>query len=600
MNFDLRAVPAETHPLAENLDAIEDAQLIRRLSDTDLAYIFKHGLVQDTAYESLMRHERRRLHRLVGETLEKISAERLAELAPVLGQHFSEAGDSTRAQHYLQLAGDDAAARYANREALAYYTQALDATEQAERGALYRARGQVYERIGETDEARTDLEHALQLAQQEHDTLAEWQSLIDLGYTWLASDYGRAGEYFERALDVARERNDPQLLARSLNRVGNWYLNTENPQQALTYHREALSIFEAQQDMRGVAETTDLLGMTHTLGGDLVQASENYQRTIQFAQAQGDKATLSGAYLTLGLGAPSPQTFSMVPAHEDIDVAIAGIRRALELAREIGWRAGESNVLWLLAFALGVEGNYSEGLAAAREGLSIAQSIGHAQWGVGAMCALGALHTQILALTEARQILEDALVQARATRSLHWIRTSAGFLISTCVEQGELTRAEEIFTTVLSPETPAQTVGERLCYVGRIELALARKDSAGALALIDAMLAQTPNYSPQTIISQLWLLRGTAYLLKSDFSSAEADLTAGLAHAEVQKNLWLQWQFHLQLIRLYHALNEFAQAQSHADTTRTIMGTIAKQIDDAGLRENFMASLRGRIEFAAT
>src|SRR5262249_32140461 len=146
-----------------------------------------------------------------------------------------------------------------------------------------------------------------------------------------------------------------------------------------------------------------------------------------------------------------------------------------------------------------------------------------------------ALDTQILALAEARKILEDALAQARTTHSLHWIRTTAGFLISIYVELGEFARAEEIFTSVLPPDAPAQTVGERLCYVGNIQLALARKDSTKAMALIQKMLAQTPNYSPQTIISQLWLLRGMAYLLQSDFSNAEADLTAGLAHADFQK-----------------------------------------------------------------
>src|SRR5581483_7425283 len=273
--------------------------------------------VQDTAYASLMRHDRKRLHRLVGEALEQLVPDRLDEFAPLLGQHFSEAGDNTRALRYLRLAADAAAARYANQEALAFYTQALNVvqeTDPSQGAALYRARGQVYERLGAFEQARTDLEHGLQLARAQGDLRAEWECLMDLGFAWSARDYARAGEYFERALDLAREHNDPLLLAHSLNRVGNWYLNNEDPERALTYHREALKIFEAQGEMRGIEETTDLLGMTYTLGGDLFQAKQNYLRSLDLAKEFGDKTSLISILITLTFHAPSGQFYTMVPA----------------------------------------------------------------------------------------------------------------------------------------------------------------------------------------------------------------------------------------------------------------------------------------------
>ncbi len=588
-------------PLTASLDDIQAAQLIRRAEDLDPAYLFKHGLVQDTAYASLMRHDRKRLHRLVGEALEQLVPERLDEFAPLLGQHFSEAGENTRALRYLRLAADAAAARYANQEALAFYTQALNVvqeTDPSQGAALYRARGQVYERLGAFEQARADLEHGLQLARTQGDLRAEWECLIDLGFAWSARDYARAGEYFERALDLAREHNDPLLLAHSLNRVGNWYLNNEDPERALTYHREALSIFEAQGETRGVEQTADLLGMTYTLGGDLVQAGKMYARATELAQILGDKTSLNSALLTTSLHAQTPQTFSMVPAEDNLDNALAAARRALPLAREIGWRAGEASSLWILCFVLQGPGHYAESLALGQEALAISIEIEHDQWRVASLCALGSLFLELLALERARATLEEAYVRARATNSLHWIRSAAGFLASTSVAQGDLAFAETVLAASLPPETPAQTLGERLCYDARIQLALARREPASALAYLEKMLAQTPNLKPNTVIPQLWLLRGRALMQQGTLAQAQTDLEAALATAQMYKIVWLEWQIQLELVRLYRTLGESAQAESHAAATRALMQSIAAHIDDAALRENFTTQLTARLEVA--
>ena len=50
---------------------------------------------------------------------------------------------------------------------------------------------------------------------------------------WAARDYTRAGEFRREALDVSRLLGDESLIARSLNRVGNWHVNLEEPQTGL-------------------------------------------------------------------------------------------------------------------------------------------------------------------------------------------------------------------------------------------------------------------------------------------------------------------------------------------------------------------------------
>jgi tetratricopeptide (TPR) repeat protein len=118
---------ARVTSLPKQLSALEAADLVRLAQRRPhIEYLFRHGLVQDAAYQSLLRADRRTLHQLVGETLEQLHPEQLPELAPVLARHFNEAGDEARALKYFTQAGDEAARVYANVEAIAHYTRALN------------------------------------------------------------------------------------------------------------------------------------------------------------------------------------------------------------------------------------------------------------------------------------------------------------------------------------------------------------------------------------------------------------------------------------------------------------------------------------------
>jgi ABC-type oligopeptide transport system substrate-binding subunit/class 3 adenylate cyclase len=87
-------------------------------------YRFRHGLVQEVAYASLLETRRRDLHLQVAEALEQMTAEDGEVPVQVLARHFAEADDAERAAHYLLLAGDAARGKYAGTEAIAHYRHA--------------------------------------------------------------------------------------------------------------------------------------------------------------------------------------------------------------------------------------------------------------------------------------------------------------------------------------------------------------------------------------------------------------------------------------------------------------------------------------------
>ena len=144
--------------LEPHLQHLERTQLVRRLSEPDPAYAFKHVLVQEVVYGSLLRHDRKKLHRAVGLALEGMFADRQDEIAPMLAQHFLEGDEPARAFDYFTRAGDSAARVFAHEEAIMHFAHARDLTRSLELDTqkvseVYRRLGREYELISDYTQA---------------------------------------------------------------------------------------------------------------------------------------------------------------------------------------------------------------------------------------------------------------------------------------------------------------------------------------------------------------------------------------------------------------------------------------------------------------
>src|SRR5207244_4247248 len=154
-------------------------------------------------------------------------------------------------------------------------------------------------------------------------------------------------------LEPARMQASPKLLAHSLNRLGNWHANVEQPLEALHYHQEALTIFQEVQDQHGVAETLDLLGMTSSVGGDLVQSAAYYRQVVALFREMDNRQGLVSSLATLLLCGDTYFSATLVP----VATSVTEVRRvgdlALKIAREIGQRSGEAYTCSVMALCLG-------------------------------------------------------------------------------------------------------------------------------------------------------------------------------------------------------------------------------------------------------
>jgi predicted ATPase len=119
--------PISESGLQDGLGQLVDAELLYQRGRPPRAkYIFKHALIQDAAYQSLLKRTRQQFHQRVAELLEERFQETVDAQPELVAYHFGEAGDVGRAVHYWHKAGEQARAKSAHLEAISYLERGIE------------------------------------------------------------------------------------------------------------------------------------------------------------------------------------------------------------------------------------------------------------------------------------------------------------------------------------------------------------------------------------------------------------------------------------------------------------------------------------------
>ena len=571
-------------------------------------FAFRHALTRQAAYAELLARERTALHRTVAETAEATYGDAAEARSGDLAYHFFEAGAWEKALAYAQHAAVYARRLYAPRAAAEHLARALTAAERLRASRrdpdavppttlvrLYRERGQAHETIGELPRALADYEAALDLARATDDRRAEWELLVDLGALWTGLDYDRAGASFERALALARELGDPTLVAHGLNRVGNWRANAAEPRDALPLHREALTIFDATGDRRGLAETLDLLGMATYLCADLDGSMAWYERAVPLLEELDDRHGLVTALSMLACRGGSYELGSMATTAADFKRGVRDGERALALARAIDWRAGEAFVLTTLATVLGLLGEHARGIELATGALRIAEEIGHRQWTAGARAALGQLYLDLLAFEPARRHLELALADARAVNSSFWVELSAACLACARALAGEPERGAAVLGPEPAGDGPVRSLGSRWQTFAHAHVALVRNDPARAARLLTRVNAPPLDGTDRRATPRPAIVRGEALTRLGQADEALALLRPVLEVVTSQGARPLAWRCHAVLGDAYRALGQADDAQREHSAARSVIEELASGLPDEAIRAEFLRNATARL-----
>lgn len=237
--------------LREGLRALVEAELLVEIGrEPDVVYSFRHALVQDAAYGSMLRPRRRSLHLQVAEALEREAAE---EAEPeILAQHFAAAGIADRAIDYYLKAAARAATRSAVAELVSHLRRGLE----------------LLATLPDTAETRR---RELQLQ------VALGRGLIDS--VGSSSEEGYAA--FKRARELSLELGDTEHLLAILYGLQVYHFTHAEPETVIRYANEILELGNRTGDNRALVLGERVAGSAYLLLGRFAEARQAYENLIR-------------------------------------------------------------------------------------------------------------------------------------------------------------------------------------------------------------------------------------------------------------------------------------------------------------------------------
>jgi predicted ATPase len=479
------------------LDQLGEAGLLFcRGTPPHASYLFKHALVQDAAYSTLLRGRRQELHARVAAALEQHFPDRVERQPELLAHHLSSAGDTERAVKQWLKAGQHAAARLAYLEAIAHLERGLgllhSLPESAVRNGselelqlalglcLYTARGAV--------EAKAPYARALELAessgepQQRFEALyGAWQSTnLTGGITaasplserllrmaeregddglrlqahhsgWTTWSYGGDPAKAREHADIGRvlydpERHashrlvygghDPGVCARNVGAQAEWLLGY--PEKALASIADALALAE-----RIAHPFTQSLALIYS---SLVHLN---RREPERALRQLDAAEVLAAEQRLSLIIePGILRGVALLGQGAVDEATARIREGVANWTRLGRTLLLPYGFAFLAEGLARRGDRTAALAALREGLATADATGEHMWDAELHRLTGTVLLAEKKLDEGQASLRHAIRIAQAQQAKSLELRAARDLARLWGEQGRRAEARDLLAPV--------------------------------------------------------------------------------------------------------------------------------------------------------
>lgn len=592
-SFDLRVLKPLSR-LSEALDAhiqnLKEARLIEPLGEE---YAFRHVLIQEAAYDSILLKNRSQLHQRIGEILEEIYSDRIEEFAPLLANHFYNAGDE-RSLKYDIIAGEKSARLYANAEAVAHFSRAL---EVAKRGnvenesltSIYVQLGQVSELSGRYDRAletyrdmratsiergdpamelksltalaiiystltpvhepelgETILKQALDLADQLGDVPAQAKLHWNLMLNYLFSDrLTEALQHCEPTIDLARQVGELDQLAFTLNDAGRVYQGIGAYEKAFDAFDEANELWKQQGNQVMLADNLGASAMANYFAG-------NYDKALSLADQAWETSRETDNYWGQSYSRVIPSYIYIDRGCPDLVVRFA--TECIEAGEKGGLVASIVLVPVELAWVNGLYGETSRGIEMAE------------------------------------QALENAI-----EKMPDWKSPALTVMIRLHLLMGNVDSAERIASS--EPLNPIMAVIRSrylaMIKLAAIELELARNNFQAALSLSDNLLDEI---SPLGWINnpEIMYRKADALIGLGRLDEALQTLTEARSLAEKLDAKHHLWTILSSLSDVSSQLGRHKEADAYRKQAHEIVEFIAERLEKIDLKDSFLAQPRVR------
>lgn len=534
----LEEVSDASRPVRDELRELQRADLMRDAGRRPVPMLaFKHTLIQETTYRSLLKRRRQELHRQAVDAIETLYADRIDEFLGMLAHHTSAAGEDRRALEYHRRAGEAARQVYAIDEAIEQYGSGLEAAgrlglddvEGAVRDSLLQ-RGRLHFDSGNAADGRADLERALEGARSAGDVEMQVDALLWLSSVWRTIDFPKANHLLDEAAHLS-ETVDSATRVGALGRLSIQYANQLRLDRALEVAERALGL--AQDEGLGdeeVALALDALKLVALQLGDLERLEEVTGRLLPLLADHRDSSfyiawvVLEAAFVPLGAGR--------------WDEAIGQIEEAIAMVRRRGLRMHEPLFIDALCWAYRSRGDYERAIASGHAAAELALETGNPEWASWADATLGWALLEAGSPMAAAEILERGMNAAegagapapltRCTCLLAWARSALG---DTEAAAELATRGEALLVRVTAPPGGAWLFGAHAySAVARVHLSAGEPERAEALVAPLVVAAEESGWREPFASGSLVL--GQARIAKGDRAGAQIALAQALEAAE--------------------------------------------------------------------
>jgi predicted ATPase len=241
--------------LQADLHTLVTAELLyQRGHGVQAIYRFKHALVQETAYQSLLTRTRQQYHQRIAQTLEEHFVDTAETEPELLAHHYTEAGLGESAVVWWQRAGERAEQRSAYHEAMAHLMKGLAGLES----------------LPETP-TRVDCEIRLQLALSRSLRATKGHAALEVRHA------------STRALELCRQHNDPLLHLRALAELRLFHTGRAEHRQAIETAAETLHVAQRLQNPVLLADAHYDMGLPLYMCGRWGTAVDHFSHSLRYA-----------------------------------------------------------------------------------------------------------------------------------------------------------------------------------------------------------------------------------------------------------------------------------------------------------------------------
>ena len=373
-------------------------------------YAFKHAILREVTYETVLKRLRPVYHGLVAEWLIDYGTDTTSEFTPMIAGHLEQAGQLERAAVYLRMAGEQSMKQYANDEAIRFLSQALELlpdNELEERFRVILARTQIYSLQGMRDAQRIDIFALADLARELDDDQRRGEvALLQAIFASEHSDYNKIIRFSQQVIEWGQSSGDARLQGHAHQLWGRALIAKGQYPEAKGHLEQAISIAKEASLSQIEADSLRYMGIVAERLETTEAAVEKYEESLSIYRRIGD---LRGeGWLLNDLG-------NLMLRRQDLyDQAWSHINRFHEITEKIGDLQGKGSSFHLMAEASRRRGDFEKASDYLIMAMEISERTGNETLEIGSLFELGMIAIEKSEFAEAGKYFTKVISLARA------------------------------------------------------------------------------------------------------------------------------------------------------------------------------------------